>query len=506
MGADEMFAPLGSDETPRSGTADAEEFRPLEAPAGHEIDEIHHPKLGKPSCVWSYYDAAGRLDGYVCRFERPCGGKEFRPYRYGQMARNGRAPPGWHWKGWGEGRPLYNLREVIECCAARVIVTEGEKKADAARRLFPDCVAVSPMNGAKSPRKTDWSAVAGRQVVIWPDNDKAGREFAAAATAQARSAGAAAVSTVAVPGSWPESWDLADALPEGVSGDGLRELLEAAARSAVVDRGSKEPTSEETTAAEAEVSRLAALPLIQYGFQRAPSAKALGVNLGVLDAAVRAARIAGSVKAGQGRPIEIPEVELWPDPVAGADLLEQIVRSARDYVVVSPRQADAIALWVAFTHAFHAFQFSPELVPNSAVMRSGKTRLVEVLGRMTRRPLSTSGISPAALLRVIDQHAPTMLIDEIDTLMNGDPEMAEALRGLMNSGFSRAGARLIKNVPSAEGGFEPREFSSWCPMVLAGIGNLPDTVADRSIIVTMMRKRPDEKVKRLRARDGGGVV
>ena len=80
--------------------------------------------------------------------------------------------------------------------------------------------------------------------------------------------------------------------------------------------------------------------------------------------------------------------------------------------------------------------------------------------------------------------------------MKGDAEMREALRGLINSGFARAGARVIKNVPTPDGGFEPRAFSTWCPMLLAGIGKLPDTIADRSIAIEMKRKRPDEKVSR----------
>jgi hypothetical protein len=58
-------------------------------------------------------------------------------------------------------------------------------------------------------------------------------------------------------------------------------------------------------------------------------------------------------------------------------------------------------------------------------------------------------------------------------------------------------------VPTPDGGFEPRAFSTWCPMLLAGIGRLPDTVADRSITIEMTRKRPDEMVKRLGTRDGG---
>jgi len=129
-----------------------------------------------------------------------------------------------------------------------------------------------------------------------------------------------------------------------------------------------------------------------------------------------------------------------------------------------------------------------------------------VLGRLVTKPLQASGISAAALLRVIEKHTPTLLLDELDTLMRGDAEMAEALRGLLNSGFDRATARIIKNVPVPNGGWEERWFSTWCPQALAGIGSLPDTVADRSIRIEMKRKRRSEKVARLRSRDGGDLL
>ena len=61
--------------------------------------------------------------------------------------------------------------------AGIVFVTEGEKSADAAAHLFPDLIAVSPMNGAKSPAKADWAPFAGRHVVIWPDHDESGEAF-----------------------------------------------------------------------------------------------------------------------------------------------------------------------------------------------------------------------------------------------------------------------------------------------------------------------------------------
>ena len=106
------------------------------------------------------------------------------------------------------------------------------------------------------------------------------------------------------------------------------------------------------------------------------------------------------------------------------------------------------------------------LVPKSAQKRSGKSRLAQVLERMVARPLLVSGIRPAALLRIIEMCVPTLLLDEMDTAMNRDREMAEALRGIINSAFNRVGARFIMNVPTPGGGFEPRQFSTWGTVIV----------------------------------------
>ena len=63
-----------------------------------------------------------------------------------------------------------------------------------------------------------------------------------------------------------------------------------------------------------------------------------------------------------------------------------------------------------------------------------------------------------------------MLIDETDALMAADREMAQALRGLMNSGFTRDFATFTMNVPTRDNGYEPREFSTWTTLALAGAG------------------------------------
>jgi putative DNA primase/helicase len=254
---------------------------------------------------------------------------------------------------------------------------------------------------------------------------------------------------------------------------------------------------------DAELRRLADLPPLDYDRERGPAARRLGCRTPTLDREVAKRRGDPVDVPSQGRSLDLRKPDPWPVPVDGAALLDELTAAIRQYVVLAAHQAEAIALWVIFTHAFDAFDFSPRLVISSAEKRSGKTRLVEVLDRVVCKPLFVSGISGAALLRVIEAQAPTMLLDEIDTLMKGDTEMREALRGLINSGFTRAAARFIKNVPAPDGGYEPRAFSTWCPMLLAGIGRLPDTVADRAILIGLERKRPTETVKPLRARDGG---
>jgi putative DNA primase/helicase len=253
---------------------------------------------------------------------------------------------------------------------------------------------------------------------------------------------------------------------------------------------------------DAEVARLARLPAIAYDRERESAAQRLGCRVGTLDERVKAARGDVANSSGQGRPIDLPEPKFWPEAVEGSLLLDALSRTIREYVILSDVQADAVALWSVHTHAHDASDVSPKLVLKSAQKRSGKTRLAQVMERLVAHPLLVSGIRPAALLRIIEMSHPTLLLDEMDALMKQDREMAEALRGIINSGFDRAGAHFIMNVPVPGGGYEPRAFSTWAAQLLSGIGDLPDTVRDRSIEIEMLRKRRDEQVRRLRRRDG----
>ncbi|MFP3801154.1 DUF927 domain-containing protein [Paraburkholderia sp. SIMBA_027] len=73
-------------------------------------------------------------------------------------------------------RPLFGLRAVVDGGPEQsVCVVEGEKAALALRRLIGS--VVTSAGGAQAAAKTDWSPVAGRRVLIWPDNDEPGLKY-----------------------------------------------------------------------------------------------------------------------------------------------------------------------------------------------------------------------------------------------------------------------------------------------------------------------------------------
>ena len=81
---------------------------------------------------------------------------------------------------WPAPRPLYRLPELQQRPFSPVVVMEGEKTADAAAPLLSDQVVVSWCNGSRALHTADWKPLAGRQVILWPDADAAGRQAMAA--------------------------------------------------------------------------------------------------------------------------------------------------------------------------------------------------------------------------------------------------------------------------------------------------------------------------------------
>lgn len=184
-----------------------------------------------------------------------------------------------------------------------------------------------------------------------------------------------------------------------------------------------------------------------------------------------------------------------------ADLLEQVEAFLRRFVVMDPDACTAVTLWVAHVYAFRAWDTTPYLAVTSATKRSGKSRLLEVLELLLgeQRALFTANISPASLYRVVDRSpGRALLIDEQDRI--GNKERQEELSGLFNSGWRRRGGSVVRVVGQGTS-MRPENFATFSPKVLAGIGTLPDTVADRSIPIRMRPRLRSEVVERLRDRD-----
>ncbi len=181
-----------------------------------------------------------------------------------------------------------------------------------------------------------------------------------------------------------------------------------------------------------------------------------------------------------------------------AGVLDATVAFLRRYVVLSAEQADALALWTFHTWALEATDVTPYVHVSSPEKRSGKTRLLEVLALLVRAPLPSANISDAALFRAIEAKAPTLLFDEVDSIFGPKTRDREDLRGLLNAGHRRGTPALRMGGAKMT---ELQEFATFSAKVLAGIGKLPDTIADRSIPVRLKRRKAGEPVERFRHRD-----
>jgi putative DNA primase/helicase len=178
------------------------------------------------------------------------------------------------------------------------------------------------------------------------------------------------------------------------------------------------------------------------------------------------------------------------EPINGIRLLDELVDVLNRYLVLPHGAAEAIALWIVHAHAHDAARISPLLALLSPDRRCGKTTALELIGSLVPRPLTTANITSAALSRVIETVKPTILIDEADTFVRRD----QSLLGILNAGHIRNSAFIIR--ATSDGGVHP--YPVWCPKVIAAIGHLPTTLADRAITIRLSRKRRDEVVERLR--------
>jgi hypothetical protein len=244
---------------------------------------------------------------------------------------------------------------------------------------------------------------------------------------------------------------------------------------------------------ETKLQQLSTLSSLDYQRQRLDAAKALGITVDALDKLVR--RTKAETEEADTR---LPHWDVEPcnTEVPAAKLLDDIERTFHRYIVLPDGAGVALALWTLHAWTMDAGDVSPFMVLVSPTKRCGKTNTLTVLYYLTPSSELASNISPSALFRYIEDVRPTLLIDEADSFMKENEEM----RGILNSGHTKTGATVIRNV-EVNGEHKPRRFSTWAPKAIATIRALADTLEDRAIVVQLQRKPKVASVDRLRKRD-----
>lgn len=154
-------------------------------------------EMGEEACHRAVYqDRDGEPVGCILRWDQLRGRKRILP-----VSRE----PGsskWSFAGMPAPRPLYRLPALLSADPdTTAYVVEGEKCADAATAC--DLLATTSSHGAHSPRKTDWTPLRGRDVVILPDADQGGETYAGTVSDLLNGAGARSVQVARLSSVWP---------------------------------------------------------------------------------------------------------------------------------------------------------------------------------------------------------------------------------------------------------------------------------------------------------------
>ncbi len=208
------------------------------------------------------------------------------------------------------------------------------------------------------------------------------------------------------------------------------------------------------------------------------------------------AELAGKAeKGGNSEPEQelVKAHELATETVDGTALATEIADLLAAHLYLPPHAAIAATLWAIHSHAsvLDAFDIAPYLNLTSPLRRCGKSAMMDLLEPLCARPVSCTGASGPSLFRLIDSSRPTVLIDEADKVFAKSKDNADLI-GTLNAGYRRGG----KSLRCVGEDNAVKAFNCFAPYVIAGIGSLPDTMADRSIPIPMQRKPVGHKIQK----------
>lgn len=205
------------------------------------------------------------------------------------------------------------------------------------------------------------------------------------------------------------------------------------------------------------------------------------------DAGVAYRLLAGVREALSGGAKELASWEQdcvpWPEAVNIAEVMREAERLIAGAMYCPPEVALVAAYFSALTWFAESLHVAPYLLITAPSKRCGKSRLLELIQRLSRRPFPSSSISAAVIFRACEKWSPTLLLDEVETYLKKDPE----IEGILNAGYKRATAF----VPRCDGDKnEVKNFPCFGLKVFAGINaeKLSDTLSSRTIVLKLEQR------------------
>lgn len=191
---------------------------------------------------------------------------------------------------------------------------------------------------------------------------------------------------------------------------------------------------------------------------------------------------------------------LTPDeklPTEGATLLDRVLAYTRRFICYPSREAGiAHVLWITHTHLMDAWYSTPRLAVLSPEPGSGKSRVLEITTLLVPNPMLSVNSSAAFIMRTIadQENRPTVLLDEIDAVFGPHARGNEDLRSMVNAGYRR-GATIGRCSMDRGGNVLPERLATYAAVALGGLGDLPDTIMSRSVVIRMRKRAPGEVVE-----------
>jgi hypothetical protein len=240
---------------------------------------------------------------------------------------------------------------------------------------------------------------------------------------------------------------------------------------------------------EAVIELCASLSDVQYENRRSKIAKKLGGwRTTVLDDARKKVK-PKETGVLDGTEVTITDTTSWETPVVLADVLDEIESTLNRFIHFRRKEdATTVALWIAQTWTVDFQGNFPYLGARSPIPACGKTTLLTLISLMSQRPFIASSVTTACIFRLTHIYHPTLIIDEMDTMLERDPEFF----GILQSGHSREAGKALRVLGDD---LELRSFNTYGAKAYGMIGDAKDAFASRTLPVILDPKCPEDNLE-----------